>query len=403
MKKKRKLVNIYLLIASLFLSFCLVELYMRVAKIEYPIFQNFDRERGFSLRPNASGWWTREGKAFVKINSEGLRDVEHNKTKDSKSIRIAVLGDSFTEARPISLDKTFWKLTEKKLNRCIPESYKNITVINFGVTEYSTAQELITLRNNVWEYEPDIILLAFYSGNDITDNSKKLSRKNYRPFFNYKNNNLELDNSFRETKSYKLLSSFKGQLVITLSSYSRVVQLLKEVYLNFSVKKKYHTNIKNIDKSILEEYGAAYQQLYNPSSPEWVEAWKLTEDIILMMNKEVKNKQKEFIVITLSNSRQVHPSKEYRHDFMKSLNINDLFYPDNRIKNLGKKNNFLVFNLAKPMQSYAEKNNIFLHGFENSVEEWKGKGEGHWNSEGHFVASQIISDKICTFSEIFNK
>ena len=66
MKKKRKLINIYLLIASLFLSFCLVELYMRVAKIEYPIFQNFDRERGFSLRPNVSGWWTREGKAFVK-------------------------------------------------------------------------------------------------------------------------------------------------------------------------------------------------------------------------------------------------------------------------------------------------------------------------------------------------
>ena len=57
MKKKRKLINIYLLIASLFLSFCLVELYMRVAKIEYPIFQNFDRERGFSLRPNVSGWW----------------------------------------------------------------------------------------------------------------------------------------------------------------------------------------------------------------------------------------------------------------------------------------------------------------------------------------------------------
>lgn len=403
MKKKRKLVNIYLLIASLFLSFCLVELYLRVAKIEYPIFQNFDRERGFSLRPNASGWWTREGKAFVKINSEGLRDVEHNKTKDSKSIRIAILGDSFTEARPISLDKTFWKLTEKNLNNCIPESYENITVINFGVTEYSTAQELITLRNNVWEYEPDIILLAFYSGNDISDNSKKLSRKDYRPFFYYKNNSLELDNSFRESKSYKLLSSFKGQLVITLSSYSRLVQLLKEVYLKFNVKKKSHKNIKNPEKSILEEYGGAYQQLYNPSSPEWVEAWKLTEDIILMMNKEIKNKQKEFIVITLSNSRQVHPSKEYRHDFMESLKIDDLFYPDNRIKNLGKRNNFLVFNLAKPMQSYAEKNNIFLHGFENSIEEWKGKGEGHWNSDGHFVASQIISDKICTFSEVFNK
>ena len=403
MKKKRKHVNIYLLVASLFFSFCLVELYMYVAKIEYPIFQNFDQDRGFSLRPNSSGWWTREGKAFVKINSQGLRDIEHNKSKDLKTIRIAVLGDSFTEARPISLDKTFWKLSEKKLNSCIPEKYKDIEVINFGVTEYSTAQELITLRNNVWQYDPDIILLAFYSGNDVSDNSKKLSRKNYRPFFYYENNTIQLDNSFRETKTYKLLNSFKGQLVITLSSYSRLVQLLKEIYLKFSTSKLNHKDIKKEGKSILEEYGGTYQQLYNPSSPDWIEAWKLTEDIILMINSEVKNKQKEFIVITLSNSRQVHPDKKYRDEFMESLKIDDLFYPDKRIANLGEKNNFLVFNLAEPMQKYAKKNNIFLHGFDNSIEEWKGKGEGHWNSDGHFVASEIVFNKICSFSQVFNK
>jgi len=231
---------------------------MYVAKIEYPIFQNFDQDRGFSLRPNSSGWWTREGKAFVKINSQGLRDIEHNKSKDLKTIRIAVLGDSFTEARPISLDKTFWKLSEKKLNSCIPEKYKDIEVINFGVTEYSTAQELITLRNNVWQYDPDIILLAFYSGNDVSDNSKKLSRKNYRPFFYYENNTIKLDNSFRETKTYKLLNSFKGQLVITLSSYSRLVQLVKEIYLKFSTSKSNHKDVKKEGKSILDEYGGTY-------------------------------------------------------------------------------------------------------------------------------------------------
>jgi len=122
-----------------------------------------------------------------------------------------------------------------------------------------------------------------------------------------------------------------------------------------------------------------------------------------MINSEVKNKQKEFIVITLSNSRQVHPDKKYRDEFMESLKIDDLFYPDKRIANLGEKNNFLVFNLAEPMQKYAKKNNIFLHGFENSIEEWKGKGEGHWNSDGHFVASEIVFNKICSFSQVFNK
>jgi len=42
------------------------------------------------------------------------------------------------------------------------------------------------------------------------------------------------------------------------------------------------------------------------------------------------------------------------------------------------------------MKRYAEKNETFLHGFENTV-----MGEGHWNNLGHKIASQIISKQIC--------
>jgi len=403
MKKNKNFKNIYLLTASILLSLFLVEIYMRIAKIEYPIFQTYDYDRGFSLIPNSSGWWTREGEAFVEINSQGLRDIEREFNKDSKTIRIAVLGDSFTEARPIPLEKTFWKLMENQLNSCKPKTYKNIEVINFGVTEYSTTQQLITLQNNVWKYQPDIVLLAFYSGNDVSDNSKLLSRKDYRPFYTYKNNSIVIDNSFRQSKDYKLLKSIKGQIVISLSTHSRVIQLLKEIYVKLrkSNFKKDKTN--NTEKTIFEEYGEAYIQLYNPSTEEWIEAWNLTEEIILMMNDEVKNNNSEFIVLTLSNSRQVHPDRNYRDNFKSALKIDDLFYPDKRIKLLGDKNDFQVFNLAETMQKHAEKNNIFLHGFQNSIPEWKGKGEGHWNLEGHFIASQIVSKNICDFSKLFNK
>ena len=33
------------------------------------------------MRPNASGWWSREGEAYVKINKQGLRDKEYKKNK----------------------------------------------------------------------------------------------------------------------------------------------------------------------------------------------------------------------------------------------------------------------------------------------------------------------------------
>ena len=83
MKNKRILLNIIVLTLSLIAGFVLTEIYMRFAKIEYPIFQTYDFHRGFSLRPNASGVWIREGNAHVKINSKGLRDkeYEHHKRK----------------------------------------------------------------------------------------------------------------------------------------------------------------------------------------------------------------------------------------------------------------------------------------------------------------------------------
>ena len=55
---------------------------------------------------------------------------------------------------------------ENNLNSCA-NIHKKIEVINFGVTEYSTAQELLTLRHNAWNYNPDLIILAFFIGNDF--------------------------------------------------------------------------------------------------------------------------------------------------------------------------------------------------------------------------------------------
>ena len=84
MKKFKNYINIFIIFLSLFIGFLLAEIGMRFAGIEYPMFQTHDYHRGFALRPDASGWWMREGKAYVKINKEGLRDIEHNKEKKKR-------------------------------------------------------------------------------------------------------------------------------------------------------------------------------------------------------------------------------------------------------------------------------------------------------------------------------
>ena len=54
------------------------EIVLRILNISYPSFYVIDDNLGFSLRPGAEGLYSTEGKAYIKINSGGLRDREHS-------------------------------------------------------------------------------------------------------------------------------------------------------------------------------------------------------------------------------------------------------------------------------------------------------------------------------------
>ena len=107
------------------------------------------------------------------------------------------------------------------------------------------------------------------------------------------------------------------------------------------------------------------------------------------MRDEVKAHGKRFVVVTLSNGIQVWPAREARASFMKKMGVDSLFYPDMRIKALGESQGFEVLTLAPALADYAEKNNLFLHGFGSDI------GNGHWNQTGHRVSGEMLAAKFC--------
>ena len=167
-----------------------------------------DREVGFSLRPNAEGWWRKEGVTYVRINSHGLRDREHAIAKPTGTVRIAVLGDSFAEAFQVPMEKAFWSVMEQRLSRCAAPGLQ-VEVLNFGVSGFSTARELILLRQRVWQYSPDIVLLLVTTRNDVRDNSRALDRyaNTALPYFDYREGSLKLDDSRLQARTNARLAA----------------------------------------------------------------------------------------------------------------------------------------------------------------------------------------------------
>lgn len=405
-RKKRFFVKFALLLISLVIGLTVTEIGLRIINYTFPTFYSPDEYRGYVLTPGIEGFYRKEGESYVRINSDGLRDVEHAKQKPANTLRIAVIGDSYAEAFQVSLENAFWKVAENRLQGCATLGGKSVEVINFGVSGYGTAQELITLQKKVWEYSPDVVLLAVTTNNDITDNSRALKKTDEIPYFVYRGEKLELDDSFRTNSAFQWRQSKLSRFGALLRDNLRFVQLAH--HAQYSIKnylarrraqmptsanqlKSENVPLKPspTQSARVEDVGIDNMIYREPSDAVWLDAWRVTEGLIVEMRRETEAKGARFLVVTLSNGIQVFPDPNVRQSFLNKIGTTDIFYPDNRIKNLGARENFTVYNLAPDLQAYAEQNKVFLHGFGAEI------GNGHWNTEGHRVAGENLSQKLC--------
>ena len=109
----------------------------------------------------------------VRFNSQGFRGPEWPEQGPGKELRLAVLGDSMTAAIATDEERTFVRRLETALES---GGAGPVVAMNFGVSSASTGSELVTWRRVAARYRPDLVLLAFFSGNDFSDNSPRLTR-----------------------------------------------------------------------------------------------------------------------------------------------------------------------------------------------------------------------------------
>ncbi|HYN83961.1 MAG TPA: SGNH/GDSL hydrolase family protein [Pyrinomonadaceae bacterium] len=402
----RRRVKVLVVAASVAFALAVAEVALRAAGYSYPVFYTTDPTRGYALKPGMEGRYTKEGASHVRVNSAGLRDREHAREKPPDTLRVAVVGDSYAEALQVEQHEAFWSVAEKLLRDCPALAGREVEFINFGVSGYGTAQELITLREHVWPYAPDIVLLAFTTNNDVTDNSRALKRASEVPYFVLRDGRLAADDSFRETSAFRLRSSALNRAGKWVRDNSRVIQLGHQAHGAIKAliaarrapapkpapdaATRAHATDGADAAPAPEEVGIDNLIYREPADAVWQEAWAVTEELVKTMRAETEARGARFVVVTLSNAVQVVPDPSLREQFVRRVGATDIFYPDQRVKALGEREGFRVLNLAPRLQAYADEHRVFLHGFGESV----GRN-GHWNADGHRVAGRLVAEELC--------
>ena len=287
----KKRILLFAALGAALLAPLALELAVRASGYSANFWYRPDAQLGVALRPGTQGWYIKEvateGRPiFVRINDAGFRDRDHALDKPDDVFRIAVLGDEHAEAMQVELQDTWWSQLGERLEGCSLAGGKRVEMLNFGVTSYGTAQELVMLETVAMRYQPDLVLLQFTPINDPQNNSFALSRDKERPFYRLEpgspRGRLSIDDSFNSTPKFARHASPAHELARRIGDRSRAVQ-----WLSMLPERKGRPGVQ---KALLGP----------PKNELWEEAWQISEALILKMEDYSRRNGAKFAVVSVN-------------------------------------------------------------------------------------------------------
>ena len=246
---------------------------------------------------------------MVDINSDSLRDKEYPVSKGDQ-YRIIFLGDSLTFGWGVKEEETFATLIEEDLNSHMPTE-----VLNFGIGNYNTEQQVNLFIDKGLKYNPDkVVLFYFINDAEPTPEKSRLWFLGYSQFISFYwsrinslINNLVPSKSFQEyyESLYKdnqqgWINARKAMIQLKEICESKGIEfqvvLLPELH---DVNNDIFANVYNNLALFLEENNIDYLNLAKlfENHPNQIELWVSYDDAHPnnIAHKKIAEASEEFI------------------------------------------------------------------------------------------------------------
>jgi len=119
----------------------------------------------------------------VQVNAQGFVDgpwgPRQAGTSQPGAARVVVIGDSFVQAAQVPLTAGFGRVLARELS----EDGAPVEVLSLGVPGAGTGTALLLARAWLAELQPDLVLYAMTTSNDVLNNHPELDPKPDKPFF----------------------------------------------------------------------------------------------------------------------------------------------------------------------------------------------------------------------------
>lgn len=362
--------SLFKILVILGLSLILVEVLMTVFEPNlFKGFYQYDPDLGYRVRAHHQ---TADGSV---TNQFGFNSREYSLQKSPGVFRILVVGDSFNWAG--GLKGNYTALLEQKLDSLY--GGHKVDVINAGYPGTHTAEQLAMLRKFALQYNPDLVILGFFAGNDFIDADPHRKRIVVNDTY------VDIDRRHERT--------LLGRPIV---SRSRLYLFLRQKYEVWKEQRASRSDVRdpnsfsretflNIEKMRLDLFSrtAAREQRYQPKIDYILQS-------VAEMDALLKSRKIAFMVAIFPDEFQANPEllKAVLERYQLDPNDYDVEFAQKLLKSSLETKGISYVDFLDRFRAAEEQQQLYIP--QNT----------HWNDAGNELAAQILVETLAKRNDI---
>jgi hypothetical protein len=306
----------------------------------------------------------------VHINHRGWRDREFSYVKPAGVFRVVVVGDSYVEGKEVLLEKTFHKRLEARLNEELARPDLRFEVIALSRGGISTDMELRVIRERASRYAPDLVVLAFYAGNDVRGNLPSLER--------------EYNRWVEEVYGTKVVPArIACTDSLTWLNGSRLNNVLTARLCDLYIARLYEFRDDLDAKDMISPDGAVFRGEYNK---RWRRAWRISGELIGSSKHAVEQMGASFLLMMVHSAQLAGVTGG---GLASDTETFDIDRPFEMLHEICAQRKIDCLDLRPALERFqAETGQPYY---------WR--YDAHWNENGHRVAADALFDRLLPLFE----
>lgn len=331
---------------------------------------------------NYSGWIKRdEYTVSVRTNAERQRGPSVPFERAPNTYRILVLGDSFVEAVQVEEHERFIARLREMLNA--EGGATRYEVIDGGCGGWGAVQELLYLQAEGPRYKPDLVLLAFFVGNDVANNSLELELEGnvnaaLKPYFEREPGGgltlLEPDPP--PPTSWESVGFF-------LRERSALYNVVESGVLQKLSLDDLWASWRDLDAQV--ELTIREAEVFQTRlDPRWRAAWSLTDSLLGRIAEESAVQQAKLGLLVVPTRAQVLPDawRELTGSAEGRDRAYDVFAPNTLLTGIAARTATPILDLTQPFRDAAKARNAPALYYAR---------DQHWTAAGHELAARTLA------------